>query len=214
MGIPGTVTQRLVAACVIVAILAAGVTAWRVFDPPRRASPLEWRPQPHLSESFNASMEDLWAALNSKALSEEDAGFALALLDRHRPDLPEHPVGGIGERTPAEEEARYAVCDVYVLMGERLRFGGISEETRLKFAARLIAALDSTKYNELMVAIQQCCYGRLVADDAVRQRVVELQSHENEAIRSQAVRQLAHYDKIADLERRGRWRERPPNRWR
>ncbi|MBL0920890.1 MAG: hypothetical protein IBJ10_02040 [Phycisphaerales bacterium] len=213
MAMPWRLKQRLAAACVVVATLVAALTAWRAFRPVRHVAPFEWRSMPHLSEEFNASMTELIDVAFSRQLSDERAEFVMTLLDRHLPALPERPVGS--ERTPDDEEATFAVGYAYDIMGERLRFGGISEETRLKFSERLVAGLDSTKYEELMSAIQQCCYSKLVADEAVRQRVIRLQSHADKMICSQAVRQLAHYDKIADLERRGRWpRERPPAYWR
>ncbi|MBL0920888.1 MAG: hypothetical protein IBJ10_02030 [Phycisphaerales bacterium] len=74
----------------------------------------------------------------------------------------------------------------------------------------MLAGLESNNPRERLVAIAAACYGRLVVEPDVRAKIVALQSDDMKMVREQAVRQLAHYDKIAALEKQGVWREPKP----
>lgn len=143
-------------------------------------------------------------------VSDEDVQLALDTLNAHAPNLPvDYFIGMSAE----EEEASLATGRIYASLELRLRHGGISKEARGRVIERVVAGLHSNNPRERMMAIAAACYGRLVADAEVRAKVVALESDEVRMVREQAVRQLAHYDKIAALEKAGQWSEpKPP--WR
>jgi len=191
-------------ACGALVFVFAVHTAWRVLTPAERPPPV-WTPRAHLSDEFNASMMTLSAIAGRERISDADAEFLLSIMDWKIERLPSQLDDAT--LTPDQEEAMWAIGDGYAIAGERLRFGGVTAESRERLAARVVAGLDSDNPHERLLSIAMVCYGRLVAEDTVRRRVLELQSDQDEAVRSQAIRQLAHYDKIASLEQTGRWKE-------
>lgn len=206
------VWAKVVGAWSIGALALAAMTAWRAAGGAGcgECGSHEWKPRERLSASFNASMARLHDLSTRRRLSDEDAAIVLRMLDRHAPDLPARHTPG--EVSAAAEEAGHAVGYAYAIMSRRLREGGITDTTRAAFAARAVAGLDSANPRERLIAVSAACSGGLITDEAVRNRVEALQSDENESVRTQASRQLAHYDKIAAREHEAsRGRGAPPS---
>ncbi len=205
--------RRALAGVALLAMIGAGASAWRSWTPRGGCGGCgaDWKTRTHLSPDFNASMVRLYAISDAPRISDSEAQEMLATLDDHIERLPHEFTAG--EMSPEEESATIAASYVYATLGERLRFGGVSDAAFGMFGDRVVRGLGSRNPRERTLAIQAACYGRLVADPGVRGRVERLRADASEAVAAQAERQLAHFDRIAAMEQEGRWREPPPS-WR